>query len=175
MKISSALVLLIIGLFSSFTVFSCKSRVAADLPPLSKEGVSGKKLWDHINSNGSYTKLPYWPGHDGMYPGQAPHGTYHKIFINHTLHSSLPLSNKRVPNGSIVIKENYNANKKLSAITLMAKVEGFDTEHNDWYWVKYNNNGKVLAEGSPTGCINCHEPMKTNDYIIVRPLDKAVD
>ncbi len=35
----------------------------------------------------------------------------------------------------------------------------------------YTPDGEILAEGTPVGCIGCHEGMDDNDYIIVRPID----
>ncbi len=146
------------------------------LPPLSKEEITGKSLWERITSETNYTKYPYFPNHKGMRPGQAPHGRFHRIYINYTLENAIKQEEKitETPNGSIVIKENYTANQELAAITVMAKVEGFNEDHQDWFWAKYNPDGSFdkNAVGIVDPCINCHKVNKENDYLIIYDLKK---
>lgn len=66
---------------------------------------------------------------------------------------------------SIVVKENYKPDKTLAGITVMYKVAGFDPAGGDWFWVKYAPDGKVLAEGTPKGCVSCHGQKKDNDWL----------
>ncbi len=84
---------------------------------------------------------------------------------------SAAIENKIAPPGTIIVKENMNIDKKVVKITVMAKVEGYNPEGGDWFWAAYSPEGEVLVEGVPGGCFNCHMGMKSNDYIIVRPLD----
>lgn len=71
-----------------------------------------------------------------------------------------------MPYGAILVKENYGKDKKnLLAITPMYKVKGFNPEGDDWYWVKYEPDGKIVTEGKPKGCIDCHEVVKDNNWI----------
>ena len=60
------------------------------------------------------------------------------------------------------------------AITVMYRTRGFDPQHNDWYWVKYNPDGTVArtpaAKGSKRisgkfkSCIDCHSGAKGDDF-----------
>lgn len=150
------------------------ARNAEVLDPLSEDEISGKRLWTRIREEHDYRNYSYWPGHEGLQPGQAPHGPYHKVFVNPTLYNALPVEDKTVPDGGIIVKENYSADEQLASLTVMSKVEGYNPEAGNWFWAKYGPDGEVQAEGSPNGCISCHAGMKQNDYVIIRPLDMPV-
>lgn len=148
---------------------SCSEEV--QLPPLTKEKIKGASLWNRISSESNYSSYSYWPGHEDINPGQAPHGVYHRIFVNKKLIDALPIESKIAPEGTIIVKENMNRDKVIQKLTVMAKVEGYNPEGGDWFWAAYSPDGEVLAEGTPKGCVSCHQGMKGNDYIIVRALD----
>lgn len=139
--------------------------------PLSRDLINGTRLWTRIAREGDYHHYAYWPNHEGLLPGQAPHGPLHKIFINKSLADALSGPLTQAPAGSIIVKENYNADEQLEKITVMAKITDYNPEINDWFWAAYTPEGEVLAEGSPKGCINCHAGMKNNDYIIVQTIN----
>lgn len=75
------------------------------------------------------------------------------------------------PDKSILVKENYTPDKKLAAITVMYRARGFDPEHGDWWWVKYNPDGTVDTQngtklaGKVQGCIRCHSAAGGDDFI----------
>ena len=54
----------------------------------------------------------------------------------------------------------------------MAKVTDYSPETSDWFWAAFSPEGQVMAEGSPGGCVSCHEGMKKNDYIIIKSIDE---
>ena len=163
------LFLLLISLF-----LSCKKNNMLELEPIVMQDISAERLWQRIKGEQEYKKYSFWPGHEGEQPGQSPHGNYHMIFINPTLRNSLPLESKTAPYGSIIVKENCDANKVTKMLTVMAKVEGYSPETNDWFYAKFGLDGEVLAEGNIQGCVNCHKLMQKNDYIFVRQLDKPL-
>lgn len=152
-----------------------KSEDLKTFTPLTKDNVSAKKIWERMTIETNYWKYKLWPGHQGIQPGQAPHGRFHQIFINPTLYNALPIKNRIAPNGSLIVKENYNIKKELKAITIMLKVKDYNPEANDWYWVKFSNTGKIAKEGKPKGCIQCHGGIKQNDYVIIQKLDKSIN
>jgi len=147
------------------------SKRAEELDPLNEEEISGGRLWTRIQEENDYRNYSYWPGHEGLQPGQAPHGPYHKVFINPTLSHALPIEEKEVPEGGIIVKENYSADEQLKSLTVMAKVDGYNSEGGNWFWAKYGPEGEIQAEGTPNGCTSCHSGMRQNDYVIIRPLD----
>lgn len=101
------------------------------------------------------------------YPGEGPHGAQLKMYVNRTAAADP----RQFANGSILIKENYAEDGvTLMAVTAMYKSEGFDPEHGDWYWVKYEPNGRVTRmENLPVAgrvqmCIDCHAGAEGDDY-----------
>jgi hypothetical protein len=125
------------------------------------------RLWTHITKSSPYTQWDHWPGHVGMQPGKSPHGELHRVFVNQqALSSSAPAASY----GSIVVKENYDAEKQLTALTVMFKVKDFNPKHGDWFWTKFAPDGTVLAEGKPGPCISCHSAAADNDFIFLHVL-----
>lgn len=159
---------------TAFLTVSCEGRAVEEpeLPALSGSKIDGARLWERITNESDYGSYAEWPGHEGLRPGQSPHGAWHVVRVNRTLREALPSSDAMAPAGSIIVKENYSADKTLAKITVMAKAPGFNTDNGDWFWASYDPDGTVSAEGSLNGCITCHEGMKGNDYVIIRPLDE---
>lgn len=141
-------------------------------PPLTKEEIGGERLWRRFTEEENYEKYPFWPGHEGIQQGQSPHGDLHTVYIHPILFDALPIKDKVVPDGGMIIKCNMNAEKEIVAFTVMAKVEGYNPEANDWFWAKMSKDGEVEAEGKIKGCIECHSILKENDYVILYQLDK---
>lgn len=133
---------------------------AADEMP----GADTQALWNYITKVSPYTSWSFWPDHKGMVKGRAPHGPWHKVYVND---KALNSTKTPVQYGAIEVKENYNQSKKLKVITVMYKVKGYNPAAGDWFWVKYQLNGKADKFGKPKGCISCHGVRADNDYITV--------
>jgi hypothetical protein len=127
-------------------------------------GSDSAALWNYITKESPYQKWSFWPDHQGMQPGRAPHGPQHKVYVNDRLLNS---TKTPVQYGSIQVKENYSNKGELKAITVMYKVNGYNPGDGDWYWVKYTPKGKAGPVGKPKGCIGCHGTRVNNDFIIV--------
>ena len=121
-------------------------------------------LWEYITKTNPYKNWKPWPDHKGMQPGRAPHGPFHRVFVN-----DIALSSTKPPvkYGSIIVKENYNKKKQLKIITVMYKVKGFNPKDGDWFWAKYNLQGNAKPYGKPKGCIGCHGTRAKNDFILL--------
>jgi hypothetical protein len=77
---------------------------------------------------------------------------------------------KPLPEGSILVKENYGKDKKtLVAITPMYKVKGYNPDDRNWLWAKYKKDGTIEAAGKVEGCIQCHRNVKEDDYLFSKP------
>jgi hypothetical protein len=140
--------------------------------PLTKDSVSPSTLWTRITQDAPYKAYPPWPDHTGMQRGKAPHGPFHRVFINPSLAGALPIRTNLVPYGGIVVKEAYNTDRELVHIVVMAKVRGYDAANGDWYWADYTPAGKVLVSGRAEVCIKCHKAFEKNDFLILHKLDK---
>jgi len=158
-----------------FVIISCKPKDnAIALPDLTKEQINGASLWKRITVDSYYEHYPMWPDHAGRQLGMSPHGRYHEVFINRKLIDAVPNKERMAPYGSLCVKENFTAGNDLVSITAMAKVQGYNPEFGDWFWVMYDRQGKVMDEGKIQMCINCHIGSN-NDYITIQKLDKPLN
>ncbi|MDC7234207.1 MAG: cytochrome P460 family protein [Spirochaetales bacterium] len=168
---------LILPLFLTLSLFSgCSNKSPEPLmEALQSSDISGERLWERISEEAPYEDYSQWPGHEGLQPGQSPHGAWHRVYANKPLVDALPVADGTAPYGTIIVKENFTSSRELDKLTVMAKVEGYNPENNDWFWAMLSPEGEVLAEGSPGGCISCHSGMKYNDYIIIKNLDESLE
>jgi hypothetical protein len=124
----------------------------------------GGDLRHHITAHANYKDWEMWPGKGEMYKGTEPHGALLTVYVNDRALKSLK-EMKGMANNAIIVKENYAPDKKLMAITVMYRVEGYSPEEGDWFWAKYGADLDILAEGKVKDCITCHSTAKDNDYI----------
>ena len=129
-------------------------------------------LWKYLSEGKTaYKNWTSWPGRNGIYKGQSPHGAYLKMYGNR----AAAFSPEELPHGSIIVKENYGPDKEtLMAVTVMYRSRGFDPQHYDWYWLKYNPDGTIATTPPEAGskpiagkfasCIECHGAAAGNDY-----------
>jgi hypothetical protein len=132
-----------------------------------KPGPDAEEFWTYITKTSPYKDWKFWDDHSGMQPGAAPHGPFHKVFVNDVLYEadSIP-----VPYGSIQVKESFDSEKKLTAITVMYKVKDYNPEGGDWYWARFGTEGEGGPEGKLAMCIGCHKAKAGNDYIFVHQI-----
>ena len=121
-------------------------------------------LWQYITRESPYIQWQFWPDHQGLQPGKAPHGPLHKVFVN-----DRALKSKRLPlqDGAIEVKENYSPDKALLNVTVMYKVKGYNPDGGDWFWARFSPQGKADRFGKPAACIGCHGIRDYNDYLLV--------
>jgi len=130
---------------------------------------SGTALWDHLKKV-DYTKWKMWPGKTAFYNGKEPHGALLTTYVNGPARRAVEGKKGVMPDRAIIVMENYSAEKKLVAITVMYKFKGYNPQGGDWFWTRYSADGKIEAEGKIEKCIKCHAEKKDNDYIVKEPL-----
>ena len=153
--------------FAALAAIICLSLAVWGPAQAEMPGPDAAALWKYITDESPYTKWSFWPDHKDMQPGRSPHGQFHKVFVNKP---ALEATKPPLPDGSIVVKENFTADKKLAALTIMYKVKGYDPDNGDWYYVKYDPDGTIGPAGKVKGCIACHAGAANNDYIFVHPI-----
>jgi hypothetical protein len=134
-------------------------------------GPNAEKLNEYIVRYDPYKAWELWPKKGKLYKGTEPHGSLLTTFINNASHFSIK-KKKGMEDGSIIAKENYTADKKFVALTVMYKIKGYNPAAGDWFWAKYNPDGTVAAAGRVKGCIDCHSAKKDNDYIFTGEVKK---
>jgi hypothetical protein len=106
-----------------------------------------------------------------MYEGTSPHGAYLTTYVNPYAFAAIDGKKGEMPNGAIVVKENYTKDKKLAAVTVMRKVAGFAPDSGNWFYLKYNpSNHQVQASGDVDSCRSCHAKVKNNDWLFTGSL-----
>lgn len=141
-------------------------------PTIPAQATFEDKFWEYLQSN-AYENWAPAPGQDSdFYEGSSPHGSFLKMYLNRTAAAA----SDDLPNGSIIVKENYSQAdpKDLKAITVMYRSKGYNPEGGDWYWIKYNPDGTVATTsnevdakkifGKVNNCLNCHQQAKGNDF-----------
>lgn len=169
---SLALLVGVLVLALAFAGFVASGQVAAqgELP-----AADAQALWTYVTQTNPYTEWGTWPDESfkGYLPSGAPHSKVVKIFVNDI---GLSVANKfpgEMPEGTIIVKDNYMGETvgdpgMLGAVTMMYKVKGYNPEGNDWFWAKIKPDGRVDAAGKPAGCIGCHLGIPGNRDAVLR-------
>lgn len=119
-------------------------------------------LWAHLEEEAYRDNWQMWPGKDRLYPGTEPHGMLLTTYANQTAYEAL--LNGQVadlPPGSIIVKENWMPDSTFDAATVMYRVEGYNPDHQDWLFAKYNAEGEPDAFGRAPMCQACHQSAET--------------
>lgn len=164
--VSVALMVGAVALWGCQHYRSSKAEMVAmeNLPP-----PDAGQFWTYITETHPYKGWDMWPGYEGMYPGQSPHGAYLKLYANSIALKAAREGKTVMPDGAILVKENYAKDKHtLAAITPMYRVKGYNPEGGDWFWAKYGPEGEVMAAGKVKGCIDCHRAVKSQDWRFTR-------
>ncbi len=131
---------------------------------LAEPGADAAQLKEYITRLKPYTSWELWPGKGKFYPGKEPHGALLTTYVNRTAYFSVK-DGKGMGYGSIIVKENYDSNRKLVALTVMYKLKGYNPAGGDWFWAKYGPDGNTIASGKVDACLQCHGKKKANDFI----------
>jgi hypothetical protein len=156
------IVILLLLTLSVVTAYAMSHKKA----PIAK----GDAVITFITETSPYQQWALWPGKGKLYKGQHPHGAFLTTYVSKNALAAIEAKTGSLPDGSMVVKENYSPDKKLAAITVMYKKKGYAPEDGDWFWLKYGPDGKIMKEGKVGGCIGCHKPVADNDWIFTGPI-----
>ena len=159
-QILLAIPILLVGILS----LACGDSTP-DLPE-----ADGNAVWAYLQEVDYQQNWELWPEKGELYGGGEPHGALFTTYMNPIALKALQSKAGAMPNGAIIIKENYSADAVFSLVTLMYKVEGYDAENNDWFWAKIGAGGDIQAEGKVMGCQACHGGGRANDFVLTAPL-----
>ncbi len=127
-----------------------------------------KALWSYITKDSPYTEWRMWPDKKALYMGTVPHGALLTTYVNGGARKAVIQGAGVMPNGAIIVKENYRPDKEMVAVTVMYKVAGQDPKNGDWFWAKYSPKGDIMVAGCAPMCIACHSGRKQFDYIMTK-------
>ena len=131
---------------------------------------TGRSVWAYLLAERYKENWSLWPGKGEKFVGGEPHGALHTVYMNPIASVALKDKVGSMPNGAIIMKENYSSDSVLQNVTIMYKVDAFNPEHNDWFWGMVTAAGEVLREGKVEGCQSCHGARADNDYVLVGDL-----
>jgi hypothetical protein len=131
---------------------------------------TGAALWSYLQSADYRANWQLWPDKGELYLGQEPHGALLTTYLNPAAYEALTGMAGTMPPGAIIVKENYTPDSTLAAATVMHKVEGYDPDNRDWFWLKVLADGTIEVQGRGAGCIVCHSAQADNDYLYTGPL-----
>ncbi len=143
---------------------------AADMGKM--PAADGQALLDYISKSDPYSKWDLMPGTKKMRQGKEPHGAMQNVYVNKLALKAINDKTGTMPDGAIIVKENYMADHKLGAVTVMYKKKGYNPDAGDWMWLKYGPDMKIQVQGKAEPCIKCHTAAKDNDYVVLAPLKK---
>jgi hypothetical protein len=141
---------------------ACDAGEEADAEPMQESeqmmtlpDTTADAVWSYLQE-ADYQDWALWPGKGELYEGTEPHGMLLTTYLNGTAHGALVNGSGPLPDGSIVVKENYRPDSTLAAVTVMYSSDGYDADFNDYFWAKYGADGSVQAAGRVETCQSCH-------------------
>ena len=131
-----------------------------------------EKFWDYLVENKFRNWAPVPGKSDDFFRGESPHGAFLKMYLSRGAAGSP----SDLPVESILVKENYADDRTtLDSITIMYRIEGYDSEHGNWFWAKYKPDGTLaqapedkggaMLAGKVEACIQCHSGANGDDYV----------
>lgn len=129
---------------------------------MSTPDTTAESVWAFLESEAYRENLHMWPGKDRLYPGTEPHGMLLTTYANSTAYQALLDGEASdLPAGSIIVKENWMPDSTFEAATVMYKVDGYNPDHQDWLFGKFDPRGSPEAFGRAADCQACHQAAET--------------
>lgn len=126
-------------------------------PPAMAADTTAAGLWTHLQGANYRTSWAMWPGKGRLYTGMEPHGMLLTTYVNETARAALAAGQVgSLPAGSIIVKENWMADSTFAGATVMYKVAGYNPDHQNWLFAKYDPAGAAEAFGRAGMCQDCH-------------------
>jgi hypothetical protein len=129
---------------------------------------TGEEVWNHLQQGNYQNSWELWPGTEELYDGENAHmePLLFTTYLNNIALDALMSGDDIFPDGSIIVKEAYAPeDSTFEAITSMYKVDGYNPDANDWFWLMNSPDGMIGAEGRVQMCIDCHAGAADSDYI----------
>ena len=148
---SRFLIPVLVLMFGVMALAACGESDGPELPDTTAASVIA--YLDEVNYQESWE---LWPGLGEKVEGGDPHGMLLTTYLNPVALQAFNDKAGTMPDGAIIVKENYTPDGTLAANTLMYKKSGYNPDHNDWFWLKVLADGTVDKQGMVEGCQNCH-------------------
>ena len=130
-----------------------------------------KQFWDYLKRVQYRNWAPPPNTSADFTTGHSPHGAFIRLYVNRTAYSDMD----HLAYESILVQENYDDDKKLQNVTVLYRSRDSAPDHNDWYWIQYNDDGSVATtevnsermplSGKIQSCIECHQKAAGDDFV----------
>ena len=127
---------------------------------------TGSAVWSYLQEIKYQDEWELWPGKGEKFPGGEPHGALFTTYLNSAGFDALTGKAGVMPDGAIIVKENYTGEGVFDLITVMYKVDGYNPDNNARFWAKVKANGEVDAASQLQGCQACHGARRDNDFVL---------
>jgi len=118
----------------------------------------GRSLHQHLREK-QYQGWELWPGSLELAPSSFPHGNFQSTRVNGRAARAIK-GKRELPSGSLIVKEEFDAQKRFEALSVMLK-----QEDGQWFFARYEGNSLVEYPDKEGLCLSCHLGQKANDYV----------
>jgi hypothetical protein len=128
-----------------------------------------RELYDEAIAGDVYKSWQQFPGASpDLIKSGLHNGDFVRSYMNPVAVAAIANFTGTFPEGTILVKEQYSdaEGKVKTGHTVMLKIDGYDSEHGDWFWVAYNAKGETTVHnGMAPYCSDCHAAAKANDWV----------
>lgn len=122
------------------------------------------RSWNRVNPTALLSK-----GHGDIYVD---------IYVDDLAKDKYLTASSPYPECSRIVKAQYTDETatKVDELTIMVKMpEGYDPEHNDWWYARYDPTGTeaIISGKMVTECRTCHEQASKTDYLFSKEVNAA--
>ena len=128
-----------------------------------------RALFSYLQS-GKYKSWKYQE--KAVHSSTGPHENV-RAFMNDTIGDSLKMGKKEHPKGSMIVKEQYDANGNSLGWAVMVKTGDKTDKGNGWFWYEALSDKDItkkaaIGNGVP-GCVGCHTSSRRDMVLIPFP------
>jgi hypothetical protein len=124
-------------------------------PDVELPDTTGESVWSYLQE-ANYQRWQVWPNTMPFYEGTEPHGALLTTYLNDRALGALTGGDGPLPGGSLIVKESYDGDSTMVDITVMYVADGYNPRHDDFFWAKYDPDGRVDMAGRLDMCQACH-------------------
>ncbi|PIW00072.1 MAG: hypothetical protein CO108_24160 [Deltaproteobacteria bacterium CG_4_9_14_3_um_filter_63_12] len=125
-------------------------------------------IWAQMSGENFASTWTLMPGTTRNLLSNAPHGGVVNVYLN----DAAAVDPSHLAAGSIVVKASMSTpGAPAHRYSVIKKIPDFDPEHQDWFWVEYDDIGHVVTDDRGTPLAGAIGPNKTSDCVSCHKFD----
>jgi len=149
--------LLFVTVFSLWAIVACAPEPSETVESAKPRPYSAEELWQEDMAD--YQTWAMMPGSTEKMETTGRHGELATVRVNSIAAAAIAADAEAIPEGGVVIKENFDADGTRTDIVAMRKLAA------GWYWAEYETTGaRRVAGPALSECLQCHS-MSGNDNL----------